>query len=91
MIISGAAQPIIEISTIFFYDPFKPELRNRQWHAIARLDGQTNRIAVIVYSFMTPALEAIDASVSLKNGFNAGLSAQAVSLIDSSTNNRPAQ
>lgn len=91
MTISGAAQPILEISTIFFDDPFKPELRIRQWHAIAPLDEQANHIAVLAYSLMTPALEAIDASTSLKIGFVAGLRAQTASLVDSNNSNGPVQ
>ena len=63
--VSGAAQPILEIGAVFFDDPVRPRLRIRQWHALAPLDREAERQAIIAFSLLTPALSTVSETESL--------------------------
>jgi len=71
--LEGAAQPILEISGAFFDDAETPRVRIRQWHALAPLDADARRIAIIAFSLMTPALASMAASADLADGFKDSL------------------
>lgn len=78
--IDGAGRPILEIAAAFFDDAEQPRARIRQWHALAPLDAEAGRIAVLAFSLMTPALHPEDASAALADGFRLGLRAAAAAL-----------
>jgi len=78
--IAGAGRPILEIAAAFFDDADRPRARVRQWHALAPLDAEAERIAVLAFSLMTPALHPPDDSAAVAAGFRIGLRAAAATL-----------
>lgn len=86
--ISGAAQPIMEIATVFYEKEDAPKIRIRQWHALTPIDAAAGRIGVIAFSFMTPALHPAAATDDVARRFRVGLQAAAAALVDSTNSSQ---